>query len=90
MFNHKEIQDLIEDTKKLRDQYKQQLEGFKNTKPADLEGEEFIVADAKAQGSPLDLDQIYNEIKDGYEQTIKSFEDTIQRWTDVLSGKNTL
>lgn len=92
MFNQEDIKKLIQETESLRDQYQQHLDDFTQTTPADLEGEEFIVADSNAQGNRLDLNEIYNTIKDGYKQTIESFERTIKYWNGVLSGKtdNTL
>lgn len=84
MFNFKELTELLNDTKKLRDQFKQQLEGFENTLPQDLADDETIF-DAKVEGKPLDLDKLHEDIKSGYEDTIESFDKAIQDFEEMLS-----
>lgn len=88
MFNFKELTELLNETKKLRDQFKQQLEGFKNTSPQDLADSETIF-DAKAEGKPLDLGKIHEDIKSGYEDTIESFNKAIQDFEKMLSSSKT-
>ncbi|ENX02599.1 hypothetical protein F900_01045 [Acinetobacter modestus] len=84
MFNFKELTELLNDTKKLRDQFKQQLEGFENTLPQDLADNETIY-DAKVEGKPLDLDKLHEDIKSSYEDTIESFDKAIQDFEEMLS-----
>ena len=64
-----EIKYLISETKKLRDLYQRQLDDFNKTNPKDLTDDETFF-DAKSQGTPLDLDEIHQNIRTSYEDTI--------------------
>ncbi|WP_288401718.1 hypothetical protein [uncultured Acinetobacter sp.] len=71
MSNHttEEIKHLMNETEKLCDLYQRQLDDFNKTNPKDLTDDETFF-DAKAQGTSLDLDEIYQNIKRSYEDTI--------------------